>query len=97
MAKYLETRAIPGGGQIIRTGPAFVTRETAADVIALTGEGAPLKGLLSRPELGAAVGAVLIWLGFAFRPGRHSAVRRAVPPCSTPLRRSASWPSPSPS
>ena len=39
MAKYLETRAIPGGGQIIRTGPAFVTRETAAEVIALTEKG----------------------------------------------------------
>ena len=39
MAKYLDTRAIPGGGEIIRTGPAFVTRETAADVIALTEKG----------------------------------------------------------
>ncbi len=39
MAKYLETRAIPGGGEIIRTGPAFVTRETAAEVIALTEKG----------------------------------------------------------
>ena len=39
MAKYLDTRAMPGGGQIIRTGPSFVTRETAADVIALTERG----------------------------------------------------------
>jgi simple sugar transport system substrate-binding protein len=39
MAKYLDTRAIPGGGGIIRTGPAFVTRETAAEVIALTEKG----------------------------------------------------------
>jgi simple sugar transport system substrate-binding protein len=39
LAKYLETRAIPGGGQIIRTGPSFVTRETAADVIALAKRG----------------------------------------------------------
>ena len=39
MAKYLETMAIPGGGQIIRTGPTFVTRETAADIIALTERG----------------------------------------------------------
>jgi simple sugar transport system substrate-binding protein len=39
LAKYLDTRAIPGGGEIIRTGPAFVTRETAADVIALTEKG----------------------------------------------------------
>jgi simple sugar transport system substrate-binding protein len=39
MAKYLDTRAMPGGGQIIRTGPSFVTRENAADVIALTERG----------------------------------------------------------
>jgi simple sugar transport system substrate-binding protein len=39
LAKYLETRAIPGGGQIIRTGPSFVTKETAADVIALARRG----------------------------------------------------------
>jgi simple sugar transport system substrate-binding protein len=39
LAKYLDTRAIPGGGEIIRTGPAFVTRETAADVIVLTEKG----------------------------------------------------------
>jgi simple sugar transport system substrate-binding protein len=39
LAKYLDTRAMPGGGDIIRTGPAFVTRETAADVIALTEKG----------------------------------------------------------
>ena len=39
LAKYLDTRAMPGGGEIIRTGPAFVTRETAADVIALTEKG----------------------------------------------------------
>jgi simple sugar transport system substrate-binding protein len=39
LTKYLETRAIPGGGQLIRTGPSFVTRETAADVIALAKRG----------------------------------------------------------
>jgi simple sugar transport system substrate-binding protein len=39
MAKYLQTRAIPGGGQIIRTGPTFVTRNEAAAVIALTERG----------------------------------------------------------
>jgi simple sugar transport system substrate-binding protein len=39
MAKYLDTRAMPGGGEIIRTGPTFVTRETATDVIALTEKG----------------------------------------------------------
>ena len=39
MTKYLDTRAMPGGGQIIRTGPSFVTRENAADVIALTERG----------------------------------------------------------
>jgi simple sugar transport system substrate-binding protein len=39
LAKYRETRAIPGGGEIIRTGPAFVTRESAEQVIALTEKG----------------------------------------------------------
>jgi simple sugar transport system substrate-binding protein len=39
LAKYRDTHAIPGGGEIIRTGPAFVTRESAADVIALTEKG----------------------------------------------------------
>jgi simple sugar transport system substrate-binding protein len=39
LTKYLETRAMPGGGQIIRTGPSFVTRENAADVIALAERG----------------------------------------------------------
>ena len=39
LTKYLETKAMPGGGQIIRTGPSFVTRETAADVIALAERG----------------------------------------------------------
>lgn len=39
MVKYLDTRAIPGGGEIIRTGPTFVTREDATDVIALAEQG----------------------------------------------------------
>ena len=39
LTKYLETKAIPGGGQIIRTGPSFVTRENAADVISLAERG----------------------------------------------------------
>jgi simple sugar transport system substrate-binding protein len=39
LTKYLETGAMPGGGQIIRTGPSFVTRENAADVIALAERG----------------------------------------------------------
>jgi simple sugar transport system substrate-binding protein len=39
MVKYLETGAVPGGGQIIRTGPAFVTRETAEDAIRLAEQG----------------------------------------------------------
>jgi simple sugar transport system substrate-binding protein len=39
LTKYLETKAMPGGGQIIRTGPTFVTRENAADVIALAERG----------------------------------------------------------
>src|SRR5690606_23116441 len=33
MVKYIEAGVIPGGGEIVRTGPAFVTRENAADVI----------------------------------------------------------------
>jgi simple sugar transport system substrate-binding protein len=39
MTKYLQTRAMPGGGQIIRTGPSFVTREDAAAIIALAERG----------------------------------------------------------
>jgi simple sugar transport system substrate-binding protein len=39
LTKYLETKAMPGGGQIIRTGPTFVTRENAADIIALAERG----------------------------------------------------------
>lgn len=39
MVKYLETGAIPGGGDIIRTGPAFVTRDNAARVIDLARQG----------------------------------------------------------
>ena len=39
LTKYLETRALPGGGQIIRTGPSFVTKENATDVIALAERG----------------------------------------------------------
>ena len=39
LTKYLETKAMPGGGQIIRTGPSFVTSETAGDVIALAERG----------------------------------------------------------
>jgi simple sugar transport system substrate-binding protein len=39
LTKYLETKAMPGGGQIIRTGPSFVTKENAADVIALSERG----------------------------------------------------------
>lgn len=33
LAKYLDTGAFPGGGQIVRTGPGFVTQENAAGVI----------------------------------------------------------------
>ena len=39
LTKYLDTRAMPGGGQLIRTGPGFVTRENAAEVIALAERG----------------------------------------------------------
>jgi simple sugar transport system substrate-binding protein len=39
LVKYLETGAIAGGGQVVRTGPGFVTRETADDVIRFTERG----------------------------------------------------------
>ena len=39
LTKYIETRTMPGGGQVIRTGPDFVTRENASDVAALTAKG----------------------------------------------------------
>jgi simple sugar transport system substrate-binding protein len=39
LTKYLETKAMPGGGQIIRTGPTFVTKENAAEIIALAERG----------------------------------------------------------
>jgi simple sugar transport system substrate-binding protein len=39
LVKYLETRTLPGGGDIIRTGPGFVTRADAAAVIDLTARG----------------------------------------------------------
>jgi simple sugar transport system substrate-binding protein len=39
LVKYLETGTIPGGGDVIRTGPSFVTQDTAADVIDLSARG----------------------------------------------------------
>jgi simple sugar transport system substrate-binding protein len=39
LVKYLETRTLPGGGDVIRTGPGFVTRDDAAAVIDLAGRG----------------------------------------------------------
>lgn len=39
LTKYLETLAMPGGADVIPTGPGFVTRETAAQVMALTRRG----------------------------------------------------------
>ncbi|MGH7464884.1 MAG: substrate-binding domain-containing protein, partial [Longimicrobiales bacterium] len=39
LVKYHETGALPGGGDIIRTGPGFVTRDNAAAVIGLTERG----------------------------------------------------------
>jgi simple sugar transport system substrate-binding protein len=39
LVKYLETGTLPGGGDIIRTGPGFVTRETAAAVMDFTARG----------------------------------------------------------
>jgi len=39
LVKYRETRTMPGGGELIRTGPGFVTRDDAAAVIELTAQG----------------------------------------------------------
>jgi simple sugar transport system substrate-binding protein len=39
LVKYLETGTIPGGGDVVLTGPGFVTRENAADVIDLASRG----------------------------------------------------------
>jgi len=39
MVKYLETGAVPGGGDIVRTGPAFVTADNAEQVIELARRG----------------------------------------------------------
>jgi simple sugar transport system substrate-binding protein len=39
LVKHLETRTLPGGGDIIRTGPGFVTRNDAAAVMELTTRG----------------------------------------------------------
>jgi simple sugar transport system substrate-binding protein len=39
MHAYLATRTVAGGGDIIRTGPAFVTAETAASVMSLAERG----------------------------------------------------------
>jgi simple sugar transport system substrate-binding protein len=39
LTKYIETRAVPGGGEVVRTGPGFVTAEDAAAVMELTRRG----------------------------------------------------------
>ena len=39
MTKYVEAGIMPGGGQLIRTGPSFVTAANAADVMRLTEQG----------------------------------------------------------
>jgi len=39
LVKYLETRTVPGGGEVIRTGPGFVTRDNAAAVMELAARG----------------------------------------------------------
>jgi simple sugar transport system substrate-binding protein len=39
MTNFIEMGALPGGGDVIATGPGFVTAETAADVIALSERG----------------------------------------------------------
>lgn len=39
LVKYLETGAVPGGGDVIRTGPGFVTRDNAVGVMDLATRG----------------------------------------------------------
>ena len=39
MTKYVEAGVMPGGGQLIRTGPSFVTAANAANVMRLTEQG----------------------------------------------------------
>ena len=39
LTQWIEVGAVPGGGRVIATGPAFVTAETAADVINLSERG----------------------------------------------------------
>ncbi len=39
LAKYLETLTMPGGGEVVRTGPGFVTRENAERVVELARRG----------------------------------------------------------
>lgn len=39
MTKFIETGALPGGGEVIPTGPGFVTAENAADVMGLSERG----------------------------------------------------------
>jgi simple sugar transport system substrate-binding protein len=39
MTLYVQYGLLPGGGEVIRTGPGFVTQETAAQVIELSAEG----------------------------------------------------------
>ncbi len=63
---------MPGGGQIIRTGPGFVTKENAADVIALArrASGEPPRRLGSVvPKWVPRPAAVLVWLVFAVVAG----------------------------
>jgi simple sugar transport system substrate-binding protein len=39
LTTYLETLTLPGGGDVVRTGPGFVTAENAAEVMELTRRG----------------------------------------------------------
>lgn len=39
LTKYIETRTVPGGGEVVRTGPGFVTAEDAPAVMELTRRG----------------------------------------------------------
>ena len=39
MTTFIETGTVPGGGEVIPTGPGFVTAATAAEVISLSARG----------------------------------------------------------
>ena len=94
LTKYLETKAMPGGGEIIRTGPSFVTKENAADVIALAERGF---GEAPGAARGGGRGRRPCWSGWCSQqsPDHPSGAWRGRPRSSTPQRRSGSSPWPS--